>query len=47
MAYDSSREFYETGREPEIGLTQEIIGTVIFTAGLVGLILFVLTVFIL
>jgi hypothetical protein len=47
MTYESSREFYEARREPEIGLMQEIVGTVIFTVGAVGLILFVLTVFIL
>jgi hypothetical protein len=47
MTYESSREFYESHRQPEIGLAQEIVGTAIFTAGIVGLILFVLSVFIL
>lgn len=38
---------YENHCEPEISLSEEIIGTSIFTIGMVGLILFVLTVFIL
>jgi hypothetical protein len=42
-----NREFYEAGRDPDVSLPQEIVGTVIFTAGMVGAILFVLSVFIL
>ena len=47
MSNEHGREFHERGREPDISLPQEIVGTTIFTAGMVGVILFVLTVFIL
>jgi len=38
---------YDNRCTPEISLSEEIIGTSIFTIGMVSLILFVLTVFIL
>ena len=47
MTYEHGRKFYEGRREPDVSLPQEIVGTTIFTAGMVGAILFVLTVFIL
>jgi hypothetical protein len=46
MCYDY-REYIENRRQADIGLSREIAGTAIFTAGTVGAILFVLTVFIL
>jgi len=46
MSYENHC-IYDSHCTPEISLSEEIIGTSIFTIGMVGLILFVLTVFIL
>jgi hypothetical protein len=45
MICQSYREFCQGRRKSEISMTQEIVGTVIFTAGTVGLILIVLAAF--
>jgi len=47
MTYEHGREFYEGRRDPDISLPREIVATAIFTAGMVGAILFVLCNFIL
>jgi hypothetical protein len=44
MICESYREFCQGRRKSEISMTQEIVGTVIFTAGTVGLILFALAI---
>jgi hypothetical protein len=45
MICQSYREFCQGRRKSEISMTQEIVGTVIFTAGTVCLILIVLAAF--
>jgi hypothetical protein len=47
MIYDDIREFCENQREHDVSRPQEIVGTAVFTAGMVSVILFVLTNFIL